>query len=432
MRKSRIVAALATVLFAAAVTTYTVSVGVDEARVAGDSQFWTKRLLVCQQPDVTDTVEYMDRSYDCLYEAMRDAIWNNSYEEFNDALRPLTASDVMLEYVCHIPGHDLGKEIVEYYRDDYRSAVMDLASNLCGSGIVHGIYDVFGESERSIEDWQMMGNVCVASNQYDFNACGDALGHAAFESTGRNLVKAMQICDNITSAWVQYTCANGAYMQQNFPQSTKLKKIATPPVKNDPELWDFFIQFCDEQKFANPGTMEGCYGGAGWVMGNTIYGINAGFMEEQRENGIDVNENQAVPEQEQLILTRAKQAVAVCMSGTDPNGSRLNCVGDMLSRMPIFFYRSGTAALERYCSTVTQGQPATYRDKCIGSAHQHVTPQDMAELVRANPGALEYVLRSNPELAAGIAEYLGMGLVTSTGRGTGRESDMTTDAGVQQ
>lgn len=411
------------VVLAVGATVFAVQVGGDKERVAGDVGYWSKRLVLCQKPGITDTEQYMDESFDCLYDAMRDSIWNNSYQQFNDALRPLTASDVMLEYVCHIPGHDLGREIMEHYDNDYRRAVLELASNLCGSGIIHGIYDVFGETQRGEDEWRMMGEACVEANQRTFNACGDAVGHAAYESTGRDLTKAMLICDLMSSAWVQYTCANGAYMQANFPQSTKLKKIATPERRIDPNYWPPFIQFCDRQVFKNPSVMEGCYGGAGWVMGNTIYGINAGYLTDKRARGGQVDENRADPQQEMLILQRATDAVQVCMMGTHPDGSQLNCVGDMLSRMPIFFYRSGVEKLVQYCTQVTAGHPEMFLDKCIGSAQQHVTPQDMTELVRLRPGALEFVRLSNPQLASTIASELGMQLDEAPSRGTGGTAD---------
>jgi hypothetical protein len=416
MKLLRVLAVVTALTVAAGAALITVQMTGNDSKPVGDSQYWTKRVSACQFPDAPNTDKYMDLAYDCLIDAMRDSIWNNAYRLFDDALRQITATDVQLEYVCHIPGHDLGREIIEFYDGNYRKAVTDLASNLCGSGIVHGIYDVFGETNRSTSEWEMMGTICVEANQVAFNACGDALGHAAYESTGRDLTEAMQICDLASADWVQYTCANGAYMQANFPQSTKLKKIATPNRRVDPQYWPPFIFFCDQQTFKNASTMRGCYGGAGWVIGNTIYGINAGVEGENRARGLIVDERKATKNQEDLILDVTRKGIEVCRMGRDPDGSQISCVSDMLSRMPIFFYRGGLENFERYCRTLTEGLPSEFGAKCIAAAQQHVGPEEMTELISRHGDALEFVRQSNPDLAANIAGKLGIKLETPVAR----------------
>lgn len=406
----RYVAVLVAVTLAVSAGVFAVRTASDAERVAGDTVYWTKRLNGCQVKGTVTAEQVMDLTYDCLYDAMKDAIWNRSYDDFNEALRPLAREDVMLEYVCHIPGHDLGREIVRKYNNDYHRAIVELASDLCGSGIIHGIYDIFGEAKQTDDDWKMVGDACVFSNQKAFNACGDAIGHAAYESTGRDLGAAMQICDLMSQPWVQYTCANGAYMQANFPQSTKLKKIATPPAKEDPALWGPFVEFCDRQTFKNVDTMNGCYGGAGWVMGNTIYTSNATFNKERVVLGYQIDEMKAVPEQEELVLSRAGAAIDVCLSGKMGGEAKLDCVADMLSRMPIFFYRGGIDNLERYCVSLTGDLDAVFLDRCIAGAQQHVPTGDITELVRRHEGALRFVHVSNPRLGGEIAATLGLPL----------------------
>jgi hypothetical protein len=109
---------------------------------------------------------------------------------------------------------------------------------------VHSIYDIWGIEPHTQEEWVQAGNHCWEAIQIRYSACGDAVGHAAYESAGEDLRQAMIICDWQREIQIQTPCANGAYMQANFPQSTKLKQ-AREVVLRDPSDWGDFVTFCD-------------------------------------------------------------------------------------------------------------------------------------------------------------------------------------------
>jgi hypothetical protein len=378
MRKGRLAAVAALLLVTA------MSAGAIVALQQGEpkdipADYWSKRIEACQDKTLVDTAAVLDHTYDCLKDAIWEAVTSNSFPQFAQAAEPIMANDVRYEYVCHIPGHDLGRNIIEHYDYDWRTAILAMSYDLCGGGFVHGIYDVWGAEKHPIEDWVKVGDYCWEAIQIRYSACGDAIGHSGYESEGQNLEAAMLICDAQRQEMIQTPCSNGAYMQANFPQSSKLKAERDPVIK-DPSEWGNFVTFCDNVPFKSFGAKAGCYYGAGWVMGNNIY-----FMLQQMRTA-DFDEFKSTPEMDAKVLELIDIAVDACNTmDMDIQDVRNGCIYIMLARMPLFYYMD-TPKFEEFCRKSVEGLPEQMYLECLASGHEHITPTEMRRLIDKHEG----------------------------------------------
>lgn len=380
MKRLKLLAVAALVAISAGSAVFVVSVkGAETTDIP--VEYFTKQILACQDPTLDDTGEVMDRSYECLKEIISTAIFNKSFPNFVKAADPIMARDIKLEYVCHIPAHDIGRQVVEFYDSNWREAILALGYDLCGSGFVHGVYDVWGLEQHTDAEWVEIGSYCEEAVKIRYNACGDAIGHSAYESAGQDLEKAMMICNLQKSNLVSIPCSNGAYMQANFPQSTKLKK-AREVVLEPSENWSDFVTFCDRVPFTNPGAREGCYYGAGWVIGNTI------FFELQKVRPADNDEFSSTPEMDAKVLELISYAIDACESGAmNVKEIKYGCSYIMLARMPLFYYMNQEKFID-FCekSVARFPEESGMLLECLASGHEHITPESMRALVDTYPG----------------------------------------------
>jgi hypothetical protein len=377
-----------------AVAVIAVSGGLDTK--AGPS-YWEKRILACQDKSLLTTDEVLDHAYDCLKGTIRDAVLSESFDAWYQAAAPVMANDVKLEYVCHIPGHDLGAEFVEYFDGDFRRAVMTLGYDICGGGIVHGVFDVWGKQPHPLSTWLEIGDACIEQNRIRYSTCGDAVGHAAYESTGQDLAAAIGICDLLPEAWIQNSCANGAFMQKYYPQSSALKYTRKVPIP----AWEELVDFCDELPTRNVGTLDGCYGGAGWVIGNTIF-MN---MSRLADTGDEYVANAA---QQRAVVEQAGEAIKACESNVPANkGNPQVCIDLMLNRMPLFWYMD-TDRFEQYCREVTGERDDQFFLRCLAGGAEHIDAGPLQALTEKYPTVGEIIKGRNPVLAGlvGVADPL--------------------------
>jgi hypothetical protein len=351
-------------------------------------QYWAKRIVACQDRTLMTTEEVLEHSYDCLKDTIRDAVTSESFDAWYRAAAPVMANDIKLEYVCHIPGHDLGAELVEYFDGDYRRAILTVGYDICGGGIVHGVFDVWGKQRHPLATWLEIGQACIEQNRLRYSTCGDAVGHAAYESTGQDLRAAIGICDKLPEMWIQNSCANGAFMQTYYPQSSALKYTRDVPIP----AWEELIDFCDELPYERVGTLDGCYGGAGWVIGNTIF-MN---MQALSDGGDEYDANTA---QQEAVVTQAREAISACESNTPLNkGNPAVCIDLMLNRMPLFWYMD-PQRFEQYCRSVSDGRDEMFFHRCLAGGAEHIDADPLRELSERYPEVGEIIRSRNPVLA---------------------------------
>jgi hypothetical protein len=347
--------------------------------------YWSKNIKLCQNENLKTENEVYLYSYDCLKNSIRSSVYNESFYNWVKAAEPIMADDIRLEYVCHIPGHDLGREFSQYFKDDYRKAIFTLGFDICGGGIVHGIFDVWGGEKHSLSEWLDISKACIEQNLLRYSTCGDAIGHSAYESNGQSLEKAIYLCDKLQQSWIRNSCANGAFMQRYFPQSSKLKIERSEAVPD----WDSLITFCDNLLFTQLGTSDGCYGGAGWVIGNDIF-FKSQKYSKSKDNDF-IGSDEAIVKTSNLI----EKAFNSCRSNFDKNKNKSdpsNCLNLMLNRMPLFWYMNPDKFIDNCFKINEIITPLPMYDiftNCLAGGFEHVNKDDMSYIVEKYPKLLE-------------------------------------------
>jgi len=360
--------------------------------------YWEKNIRLCQNKNLKTEREVFDYSYGCLKNSIRSAVFSDDFNSWYLAAEPIMANDIRLEYVCHIPGHDLGGEFNEYFKNDYKKAIMALGYDICGGGIVHGIFDIWGKEKHSVGEWLRISEACIEQNLIRYSTCGDAIGHAAYESVGNNLSEAINICDMLQQDWIRNSCANGSFMQKYFPQSSELKLIRKETIPN----WDSLITFCDRIDFKQSGTADGCYGGAGWVIGNDIF-----FKSQKYSNNINnfKASNEGFTNTIDLIL----KAFNSCIKNYNLKSNKGDpsvCINLVLNRLPLFWYMDSEQFIKN-CEKVSNiigiiefnYEDYDFFSNCIAGGYEHINRPKMSLLFEKFPKVNEIVRSRNPNLA---------------------------------
>lgn len=364
----------------------------------GGVEYWSKSIKLCQDKSLKTEKEVFDYSYDCLKNSIRNAVYIDDFSSWVKAAEPIMANDIRLEYVCHIPGHDLGSEFNNYFKNDYRRAIMTLGYDICGGGIVHGIFDIWGKEKHSKSEWLSISEACIEQNLLRYSTCGDAIGHSAYESVGNDLKKSIGICDILQQDWIRNSCANGSFMQKYFPQSSALKFSRDEKV---PE-WRDLIEFCDQLIYKQEGTSDGCYGGAGWVIGNDIF-FKAQMYSDP--NNDFISNSRALDKTVDLIIN----AVEACRSGFDKGinkGNPEGCITLMLNRMPLFWYMDIEIFIEN-CKKIEKGVERlnvygnnyNFFTNCLTGGFEHINKGDMDKIIEKYPVVKDMIISRNPNLA---------------------------------
>ena len=343
-------------------------------------EYWAKNITLCQNKTLATEEEVFKFSYTCLKNSIRSSVYNESFFNWVKAAEPIMANDVRLEYVCHVPGHDLGKEFSDYFQNDYRRAIMSLGFDICGGGIVHGIFDVWGAESRDIKDFLDISQACLEQNLIRYSTCGDAIGHAAYESYGQSIELAIEVCDKLQQNWIRNTCANGVFMQRYFPQSSKNKLTRNEPV---PE-WDKLIELCNKIIYTQPGTSNGCYSGAGWVIGNDIY------FKSQKYNRSG-NDLIATEEGIAIAIKMITKAQSACLVGFAEGSNKSfpsYCINLMISRMPLFWYGDKDKFIEN-CEKANRVllpiEGYDFLTNCLAGGFEHINKADMKYITEKFP-----------------------------------------------
>ena len=392
MQKRRLLLAISGVAISGLIAALVVSITAGDGKLSGpaNADYWSKRILSCQDTKLLTTDSVLRHSYDCLKSSIRDSVYNESFDQWVAAAEPIMSEDIKLEYVCHIPGHDLGAEFSDYFGGDFRRAIMTLGWDICGGGIVHGIFDIWGKSQHSLDSWLEIGQACIDQNKLRYSTCGDAIGHSAYESLGQDLPKAIGLCDSMPESWIQNSCANGSFMQKYYPQSSALKYTRASVIPP----WSELVRFCDDLPYEDFGTNDGCYGGAGWVIGNNIF-FNLALLTTTS------NEYDSTPAMDAEVIKQVIEGFQACevnVAAGKNKGNPIVCIDLMLNRMPLFWYMN-TEKFINFCVEVTQGREEGSLDRCLAGGLEHITPESMAAIVERYPSVDDTILARNPFLA---------------------------------
>lgn len=354
--------------------------------------YWNTRLLACQDKSITNTSDMMLEKYDCLRSALLDAVESNSIANYVSAISPIAESDVIFEQACHIPGHDIGKEVLKIYKGSWRDAIINTAYDVCGGGLVHGLYDEWGFSKHTDEEWVEFAGYCVEALSIRHNVCADGLGHAAYESVGKDMSKALRICDLFPDFDLPHFCAIGVAMQAYFPlgkigdQLEQKNKPDRHITLKTPDDWRGFIEFCDRIELSNGATKAGCYSGAGWLYGTHIYHLLYEMFPIE-------SDFQTSAEIDSALISMLRSAIDNCEAAKDANISTKNaCIFLVLTRMPWFFYEPIDKFIQ-YCKDATFSKRDILFYECLASGYENSTTEFMSRIISIYPDVNEALIR---------------------------------------
>jgi hypothetical protein len=148
------------------------------------------------------------------------------------------------------------------------------------------------------------------------------------------------------------------------------------------------------------GTSDGCYGGAGWVIGNDIFFI----AQTYNSNSNDFLGNaDSVSKTTKLI----ERAVEACRSGFNINKNKSDpshCISLMLNRMPLFWYMNPDELIDNCLKLKDKIPSSPMYDlflNCLAGGFEHVNKDDMNYIVNKYPKLLE-ILKSRYPLSADV------------------------------
>jgi hypothetical protein len=386
----RILAVLMTVVTAMSVIGAAVVLRDDKGTGASArSVFWEKRLQECAQLRDLSMGSANDKGAgNCFGDALYTALTDGSITAFADAAVEMTAADPWLNTACHEPAHGLGHRLLDHYENDWEQALLETTWNFCDSGALHGLYDVWGESSHSDEEWLRLVEICQKSMVIRLNGCPDAVGHAAYESLEQDPVGAMRICSLIDDQTYARDCAMGVVMQHYNPNNPELLRVRGNNVP-EPSRWPELLRMCEavtgEITFSDA-VRAGCAAGAGWIMG-----VN-----------ISVSSDEGLIDQVGGWTTASaltQKALDLCTS--TPGDRENGCAIYLLRRMPLVVASTADSVM-RFCDELSSARgDESLGLLCQASSVSRMSSDEQARLFRSVPGVRAEVLRIGQGLDIG-------------------------------
>jgi hypothetical protein len=320
--------------------------------------FWSSRINNCMDKFVERDEIAKRQSSDCMESILYGAVSNKSVKNFAIAANAVIGEEYNKKMQCHVNAHDIGPKIVDLYKSDWSKLIELTGYSFCENGLIHGVFDIFAGSSPKKADWISVGGMCNKLFQRIPPGCSDAVGHAAYESSGQNRITGLEICNLMPEGRMQIDCAMGVYMAGPFPTATQLKSDRGIEIIPE-DQWVDWVKQCDLQQLKKS-TKTGCYLGAGWVIGQSIQVTN-------ESNSIDMH----VPDKsaDKISYNSYKTAFYACEEGDSIESDLLMCKRAMLSRLPTSAY----ANLQRYkgyCSKATEGRPVFDYNLCLIAGQQ--------------------------------------------------------------
>jgi len=117
---------------------------------------------------------------------------------------------------CHPLSHEIGHAAVHEYPDV--NEAYKHGSDFCWSGYYHGVMEEIMSNIGMENLAGELNNICSkmpGKEAYSFNYynCVHGMGHGLLDVMGDKLIKALNMCENLTGWWEQQSCYSGVFMQ---------------------------------------------------------------------------------------------------------------------------------------------------------------------------------------------------------------------------
>jgi hypothetical protein len=177
--------------------------------------------------------------------------------EVHTIVEAAAAADPWFADACHLGSHEAGHALASSVG---AVEALALVTNMCSSGLIHGVFDAVGSGSPGEETWRSLARTCVELRSRGPAACPDGMGHAAWDATG-DVVAAEQICAVFDDFAARSECAEGVVMQRFEPATERLNRgrDQRPFDPND---------YC--RTGSDPAILQGCLHGVGWLLANDL------------------------------------------------------------------------------------------------------------------------------------------------------------------
>ncbi len=130
-----------------------------------------------------------------------------------DKLRSMIQTDDSVARSCHSLVHEIGRAAYVQYGDFAQA--LQYRDELCNSGYIHGIIEVYFDAHDSVETAMM--TVCDSYTPGTFFSweCFHGVGHGAMYYSNNDLPVSLALCDRYDASFARDACANGVFME-NF------------------------------------------------------------------------------------------------------------------------------------------------------------------------------------------------------------------------
>lgn len=214
--------------------------------------------------------DYKDaKIYECLYDSLvasADA-GRAVFTGTTDLLESYSKEDAIFGNICHLAAHDAGSSHAG--QTDPISA-LELTSDFCFSGFVHGVFDFLGAADYTVKEWADIAKACERISAQRPMACADGLGHASWDFL-KEPSKAFENCEIFNLDDKVSECAEGVVMQMFQPAVVK-KSSKVLPLPADKEV------ICEDLTSIN--LKKGCFLGIGWLLGNEVATASAPYLSQ--------------------------------------------------------------------------------------------------------------------------------------------------------
>jgi hypothetical protein len=281
-------------------------------------------------------VRQNEEAVTCLQSALTDAVLGGTFSQVGALATVLAQSNA--HSACHAAGHRAGVELDRVQPMDKSLALMFGAGEttpepVCVAAVVHGLVQghVTGEPPYELE---YLASQCTAlegvSTEYA-NECAHYFGHAVWK-TVRSLTPAIGVeCARLADAAASFgenACVGGAIMQMFQLQDKNYDPSIPGALERQPPQYDEIVKLCDVFNDGPESTLEGCWGGAGWLLAMRA---EQNLVEDPRSGA--AGHDQAVREY--------VRAMGLCARGS--------CLENLVTHFRIEDYASGV--VEQVCST---------------------------------------------------------------------------------
>jgi hypothetical protein len=209
------------------------------------------RICIPNEPSVGDAADVAL----CVQEALLAA--GDRVAEVHKAAEVAASRDPWFADACHLGSHEAGHDLA---RKAGAVKALSLVSNMCSSGLIHGIFDAVGADLSSKQNWKLLAETCINLRSRGPAACPDGMGHAAWDATG-DATAAEEICTLFTDSSARSECSEGVVMQR-FEPATEGVNRARDLRPADP------TKICRSRSDAS--ILDGCYRGIGWLLANDL------------------------------------------------------------------------------------------------------------------------------------------------------------------